>query len=226
MACIIVVLVRAGYPGITAFEHYVLCRGTAFRDFSPFYLFDLAITAMQPSLSGLMTPASQGYILFDRQTPSQTVRCHTKSSANRLLVVLLSLVVNDVEELELVNTLGGGNDAEPVTELVLLEELLGAVVSNVSTNVLRIISIVGATYRYLRYRPESSLWAMISTLPSAVEEILMISPRLPVRPSILIFSFKNFSKAGTSKILSEAGPEALITNFLVTLGPFLAAVFF
>lgn len=43
-----------------------------------------------------------------------------------LLVVILSLVVDDVEEAELVNTLGGGNDAEPVTELLLLEELLGA----------------------------------------------------------------------------------------------------
>lgn len=42
-----------------------------------------------------------------------------------LLVVLLGLVVNDVVELELINTLGGGDDAEPVAELHLLEELLG-----------------------------------------------------------------------------------------------------
>jgi len=44
-----------------------------------------------------------------------------------LLVVLIGLVVDDVEEAELVDALGGGNDAEPVTELLLLEELLGAV---------------------------------------------------------------------------------------------------
>lgn len=43
----------------------------------------------------------------------------------RLLVVLVSLVVDDVEELELVDTARGGNDAEPVTQLLLLEELLG-----------------------------------------------------------------------------------------------------
>jgi len=49
-----------------------------------------------------------------------------KYSASRLLVILISLVVDDVEEAELVDTLGGGNDAEPVTELLLLEELLGA----------------------------------------------------------------------------------------------------
>merc|ERR1712137_1359054 len=44
-----------------------------------------------------------------------------------LLLVILNLVVDDVEEAELVDTLGGGNDAEPVTELLLLEELLGEV---------------------------------------------------------------------------------------------------
>lgn len=43
-----------------------------------------------------------------------------------LLIILLGLVVDDVEEAELVNTLGGGDDTEPVTELLLLEELLGA----------------------------------------------------------------------------------------------------
>jgi hypothetical protein len=45
----------------------------------------------------------------------------------RLLVVLVSLVVDDVEELELVDTARGRDNAEPVTELLLLEELLGQV---------------------------------------------------------------------------------------------------
>lgn len=49
----------------------------------------------------------------------------SRNIPKRLLVVLISLVVNDVEELELVDTLGGGDDTEPVTELLLLEELLG-----------------------------------------------------------------------------------------------------
>lgn len=70
----------------------------------------------------------------------------------------------------------------------------------------------GYSYRYLRYRPDSSLWAMISILPSPTWEIWMVSPRLPTRPSTLIFSFRNFSKAETSKILSLAGCEALMTN--------------
>ena len=42
-----------------------------------------------------------------------------------LLIILLGLVVDNIEEAELVNTLGGGDDTEPVTELLLLEELLG-----------------------------------------------------------------------------------------------------
>ena len=46
-----------------------------------------------------------------------------------LLVILIRLVVDNVEEAELVDALGGGNDAEPVTELLLLEELLGAVMA-------------------------------------------------------------------------------------------------
>jgi len=41
-----------------------------------------------------------------------------------LLVVILSLVIDNVEEAELVDTLGGRDDAEPVTELLLLQELL------------------------------------------------------------------------------------------------------
>lgn len=53
---------------------------------------------------------------------------------------------------------------------------------------------------------------MISILPSPCWLILMVSPRLPTRPSTLIFSFRNFSKAETSKILSLAGWEALMMN--------------
>lgn len=52
------------------------------------------------------------------------MRC---DAAQRLLVILIRLVVDDVEEAELVYALGGGDDAEPVTELLLLEELLGPI---------------------------------------------------------------------------------------------------
>lgn len=43
------------------------------------------------------------------------------------LVLSLILVVRDVEELDLVTLLGGGDDTEPVTELLLAEVLLGQV---------------------------------------------------------------------------------------------------
>jgi hypothetical protein len=44
-----------------------------------------------------------------------------------LLVIIISVLVNDVEELELVDATAGGDDSEPVTELHLLEELLGPI---------------------------------------------------------------------------------------------------
>jgi len=50
-----------------------------------------------------------------------------QSNALLLLIVLLGLVINDIEELEFVDTLRSRNDAEPVTELHFLEELLGPV---------------------------------------------------------------------------------------------------
>jgi hypothetical protein len=65
-----------------------------------------------------------------------------------LLVVLIRLVVNNVEEAELVDALGGGNDAEPVTELLLLEELLGAI--NALANILPVSKLQNLTYRYFR----------------------------------------------------------------------------
>lgn len=53
------------------------------------------------------------------------VKGWSKSEGAGLLLLLLNLVVDDVVEAELVDTLGGGDDAEPVTELLLLKVLLG-----------------------------------------------------------------------------------------------------
>lgn len=44
-----------------------------------------------------------------------------------LLVIIIALVVDDVEEAELIDTLARRHHTEPVTELLLLEELLGPV---------------------------------------------------------------------------------------------------
>jgi len=70
------------------------------------------------------------------------------SQTVHLLLVILRLVVDDVEEAELVHTLGGGDDAKPVTELLLLEELLGAV-NHPLANMLA-DNIGDKTYRYFR----------------------------------------------------------------------------
>jgi hypothetical protein len=63
----------------------------------------------------------------DPQTePDRSRQKKSHIGAIRLFLILLSLVVDDVVEAELVDTLGGGDDTEPVTELLLLEVLLGA----------------------------------------------------------------------------------------------------
>ncbi|KAL2288568.1 hypothetical protein FJTKL_03930 [Diaporthe vaccinii] len=61
-----------------------------------------------------------------------SVRHILESAGRRLLVIVISLVVDDVEELELVHSLRGGDDAEPVTELHLLQELLGPSVRKIT----------------------------------------------------------------------------------------------
>lgn len=45
-------------------------------------------------------------------------------SRNRLLVILIGLVVDNVEKPEFVGARGGGDDTKPVTKLLLLEVLL------------------------------------------------------------------------------------------------------
>lgn len=60
--------------------------------------------------------------------------CVLTESCIRLLVIVLLSVVHDVEEAELVNALGGGDDTEPVTELLLLEELLGTTTKYMSVS--------------------------------------------------------------------------------------------
>jgi hypothetical protein len=47
-----------------------------------------------------------------------------QSTTIHLLIIILSSIIDNVEESELVDTLGGRNDTEPISELLLLEELL------------------------------------------------------------------------------------------------------
>lgn len=77
-----------------------------------------------------------------------------------LLVILLNLVLDNVVESELVNTLGSGDNAKPVTELLLLEELLRPKLRRtpVSIDVWNNTGIFqGTTHKYLRYRPEKGM---------------------------------------------------------------------
>jgi len=105
------------------------------------------------SLDFCVAPEATSYPRL-RIHPFQQTACFDK---NRLLVILLLSIVDDVEELELVDTLGGGDNAEPVTQLVLLEELLGATGKAIRISRLRYLTNAMekqakkfATYRYLR----------------------------------------------------------------------------
>jgi len=51
-------------------------------------------------------------------------RAHVSTS---LLVILVRVVINDVEESQLIHALGGGDHAQPVPQLLLLEEFLGQI---------------------------------------------------------------------------------------------------
>ena len=135
-----------------------------------------------------------------------------------LLLVIVSLIVNNVEETELVDTLTRWDDTEPVSELLLLEELLGSIHKRSANEIISTcVVIVGFTYKYLRYLPLNGMWLTTSILPSPACEMLTWSPKLPVRPSTLILSCRNFSKALRSKILSETGCEQLMVYYNMLL---------
>ena len=127
-----------------------------------------------------------------------------------LVLVLLLIVVHHVEEPQLVVPLARAHDSQPVPELLLLEELLSTEPESITHCPLS--QAQSQTHRYLRYRPENSMWVTTSILPAPAWLIFTASPRLPTRPSTLILSCRNFSNAETSKILSWAGWAALMVN--------------
>ena len=68
------------------------------------------------------------------ETPYASARAQTiESDGEHLLLILLALLVDDVVEAELVDALGGGDNAQPGTELLLLEVLLGPAHRPIST---------------------------------------------------------------------------------------------
>ena len=136
-----------------------------------------------------------------------------------LLIVIIRIVVHHIEESKFIDSLTRAHNPQPITQLLFLEKFLRPdEIHSISIYSFPLRSIQPRlervdTYRYLRYRPEKSVWATTSILPSPCWLICTVSPRLPTRPSTLILSWRNFSKAETSNILSEAGCEALMMNF-------------
>jgi hypothetical protein len=48
----------------------------------------------------------------------------TAISTSTLLIILLIGIIDNVEKSELIDTLGGGDNSEPISQLLLLEEFL------------------------------------------------------------------------------------------------------
>lgn len=67
-----------------------------------------------------------------------------------LLVIILAFLVDDVEESELVDTLARGDHSEPVTELLLLEELLGPITLSLALLPHHQYTCLRATYKYFK----------------------------------------------------------------------------
>jgi len=65
----------------------------------------------------------------NRSTPNYAVTSIilARVEMGYLLLIFIIVLVNDIEELKLIDTLGGRDNTEPVPELVLLQELLGQV---------------------------------------------------------------------------------------------------
>lgn len=69
-------------------------------------------------------PASA--VLNRQPSASSTVTIHSQIPS-RLLVIILSLIVNHVEEPQLIHALTRADHPQPISQLLLLQELLGQV---------------------------------------------------------------------------------------------------
>lgn len=63
-----------------------------------------------------------------RLNPRMLVALDVSCDFGSLFIILVTLLVDDVEESQLVDTVAGRHDTKPITELLLLEELLGPIV--------------------------------------------------------------------------------------------------
>ena len=113
-------------------EHLESPRGAVIRHFCSTLLFDTFVRHFWIAASQwLLGKAGRSSLVRRHQAIKPTpafIPCSRSSSSRKkrtnLLVIILLLVLHDVEEPELVDTLAGADNTQPVTELLLLEELL------------------------------------------------------------------------------------------------------
>src|ERR1700760_1528393 len=103
----------------------------------------------------MQTNHANGHLLFLSIKPllRNELQClaakPSEIPGEHLVVVLITLIIDHVVESQLVHALVGGDDAQPVTKLLFLEELLCAVTHRLARG-RSTIFLRAPTYRYLR----------------------------------------------------------------------------
>jgi len=118
---------------------------------------------------------------------------------NLLIIIALIFVHLHVEESQLIHTFLCRDNPQPIPQLQI-----------------SLLFSCGHTFcffknffvRYFKYRPLNLAPFATTTIFPCSREIVMLSPKFPVRLSTLILSWRNFSKAEGSKILSFVGADA------------------
>jgi hypothetical protein len=125
---------------------------------------------------------------------------------NLLIIIGLVIIQFDVEESQLIHTFLCGNHPQPIPQLQV------SLVRQQRSHTFCFFK--NFFVRYFRYRPLNLAPLATTTIFPSSREIEILSPKFPVRLSTLILSWRNFSKAEGSKILSFVGADASRTYCL------------
>ena len=82
------------------------------------------------------------------------------NASSDLFIIILSLVVNDIEKFQRVDTFTRSDHSQPISQLLLFQVLLRSMDTLVSV----ILIPQGYTHRYFRYLPENGMCATTSIL--------------------------------------------------------------
>ena len=124
---------------------------------------------------------------------------------NLLIIITLIIIQLNIEKPQLINPLRSRNNSQPISQL---QSTLAPPSGGHTFCFFKNFFV-----KYFKYRPENFAPLATTTIFPSSREIVILSPRLPVRLSTLILSCRNFSNAEGSKILSFVGADASRTYY-------------